>query len=94
MVFMLNAFLRRKDYLGHKVQRMKRKSMTNKDRKQYSEFVPMYVPLANFPPKVSENAKQDTLLPLLPHCNLLMLGHLKRMMEFGVQGERGLARFQ
>lgn len=31
--------------------------MTNKDRKQYSEFVPMYVPLANFPPNVSENAK-------------------------------------
>lgn len=91
MVFMLNAFLRRKDYLGYKVQRMKRKSMTNKGRKQYSEFVPMYVPRANFPPNVSENAKQDTLLP---HCNLLMPDHLKRMMESGVQGERGLAGFQ
>lgn len=43
------------------------------------------------PPNFPKYAKQDTLLL---HCNLPVVDHLKRMMEFGFQGERRLARFK
>lgn len=89
---MLNTFLRRrKDYLGYKIQGRKRKSVTNKDRLTVLRICANVCATCQLPPNVSENAKQDTLLS---HCNLLGLDHLKRMTEFGIQGERGLAGFQ
>lgn len=65
MVFMLNTFLRkRKYYFGYKIKGIKRKSIINKDRIRICANV---WATCQFPPNISENAKQDTLLS---HCNL------------------------
>lgn len=91
MVFMLNTFLRRrKDYFSYKFKEWKENLWPTKTENSIKNLCQY---MCHLPASPTCFWKCKTRY-LLAHWNLPKLDHLKRMTEFGVQGERGPAGFQ